>query len=352
MGFNFRLRKCINFSKFSQAGDTEIIPSLSNRLLKIDVAPNHPRGKILVGKISPIFQGLPDSISYKIYSGSEIFLLPELGTYSLRFTSSGALRFGAVRFFEKIGHLSDSELHQFQILLGKEAEMASSDTRNLINAVQTSTASIASNQAAQDSINSANAAAITAAQLAADNFNKEMIISEKFSLSAADFVAQLNGVYHAIVNLILVDGSKGVSLTLTDADGDDQGFSQLISPYMGDAQKACAEISASQLADNSYPLSLLCQGHKLISAPAVPPAGLSLGNGFTAEKNADILHIKGPTGNAIATIASVAEARFFSGKVYISFNAGNFAFMEPPDFIMQTSNSADFTASQATGVLI
>ena len=139
MTFNFRLRKCINFSKFSKAGNTEIIPALTSRLLRVDVSPTGSRKKILIGKITPIYQGFSDSVSYKIYSESQLILLPDIGMHSLRFVSSGMMKFGAVRFFEKIGQLSDTELRNVQILLGMVAEVAVTDVRNLESLVTSST---------------------------------------------------------------------------------------------------------------------------------------------------------------------------------------------------------------------
>ena len=95
--------------------------------------------------------------------------------------------------------------------------------------------------------------------------NREMLISEVFIVLANNFtLQQTSGLYHAVYSLTKVDGSKGVQLVLTDNDGDDQGLAQIISPYNGDYQKIAVELTASQLASNSYPLSFLCQGRKLL----------------------------------------------------------------------------------------
>lgn len=361
MAFSFRLRKCINFSKFSKAGNTEIIPVLTSRLLRVDVSPTGSRRKILIGKIIPIYQGFSDSISYKIYSESQLILLPEIGMYSLRFISSGVMKFGNVRFFEKIGQLSNTELRNVQSLLGMVAEMASADTRNLIQSIEATSATIAADKAAQEIINSTNAASIAAAQTVATEITEQMVINETFSLPQTAFIVQASGLYHAVMSLVKVDGSKGVQLSLTDADGDDQGFSQLISPYMGDTQKATVELTANQLADNAFPLSFLCQGRKLSAVggtPTTPPSqGTALQGGFVARLVGNVLTITNPMGVVITTSnADIASAYFNGGDriYYLTTDGGHGYVMYPYEGGPQWSNTtqADYDFAVNTGVSI
>ena len=135
MPFNYRLRGCINFTRLNKPGQTDVISPIVNRLLRVDVTAA-PGKKILVGRIIPIFQGVPDSISYKIYSDSELFLLPNLGQCSLRFISSGILKSGSVRFFEKIGRLSDTELRAVQTSLGLVLDIVTEDNLKLANIIK------------------------------------------------------------------------------------------------------------------------------------------------------------------------------------------------------------------------
>ena len=384
MAMNFRLRKVINFSRFSKAGNTEIIQSITNRLLRIDAPSSGSKRRILIGRISPIFQGIPDSISYKVYSGSELFLLPEIGLYSLRFISSGTMKSGSVRFFEKIGQLSNTELREVQSLLGMVLEMASADTRNLIQSIEATSATIAADKAAQDATNAANAAAIAAAQAAANTANsgveavntiatqisETMVINETFAVPMNAFIVQASGLYHAVLDLIKVDGTKGVQLSLTDADGDEQGFSQLISPYLGDVQKACVELTASQLTGNSYPLSFLCQGNKLSTVvgtpPVTPPTGgqvtginglpvngiVQFNSGHSIQKWDDSVVARGVMQETISAWSGVSEARAWNDKVYLLFSNGGIAAVEPPDFVLQIIPQDDWTKAQMMGDLI
>jgi hypothetical protein len=167
------------------------------------------------------------------------------------------------------------ELREFLI-------MASADTRNLIQQTEANAATILANKIAQDAANESNALLVAAAQLAADTANSsveavqatttelsgEMVINEAFTLPLNAFTLQASGLYHAILDLIKVDGSKGVQMSLIDNDGDEQGFSQLMANYGGDTQKVAVELTANQKNDSSYPLALLCQGRKLAAMVA------------------------------------------------------------------------------------
>lgn len=171
-----------------------------------------------------------------------------------------------------------------QLLIGID-NMPSADTRNLIQSIEANSATIAADKAAQEATNATNAAAIAAAQAAADMANSgvadvntvatqisdEMVINEPFSLPVTAFVLQASGLYHAVLDLIKVDGSKGVQMSLTDNEGDEQGFSQLIAKYSGNVQKVAVELTENQKNDSSYPLALLCQGRKLAAVVGGSP---------------------------------------------------------------------------------
>lgn len=253
----------------------------------------------------------------------------------------------------------------------------SSDTRNILQTFTNTATTIASNQAAQeaavvaqnvanvaqdtanaaqivaqDAANAAQAAATLAAQTAANTANAgvtavtattteisgNMVINEVFSIPSSAFVLQGSGLlpgsglYHAIMSLIKVDGTKGVQLSLTDSDGDDQGFSQLISPYLGDVQKATVELTASQFANNDYPLSFICQGCKLPAVTTPPSGGTNfkrLGNlnhwyqlvNTTLQYSND-----GVTADTNMDNYNVLEAFMLTnnGEVYVKYNDGTY----------------------------
>ena len=247
----------------------------------------------------------------------------------------------------------------------------SSDTRNILQTFTNTAATIATNQAAQeaavvaqnaanvaqdaanaaqivaqDAANAAQAAATLAAQTAANTANAgvtavtattteisgNMVINEVFSIPSSAFVLQGSGLYHAIMSLIKVDGPKGVQLSLTDSDGDAQGFSQLISPYLGDVQKATVELTASQFANNDYPLSFICQGCKLPAVTTPPSGGTNfkrLGNlnhwyqlvNTTLQYSND-----GVTADTNMDNYNVLEAFMLTnnGEVYVKYNDGTY----------------------------
>ena len=93
---------------------------------------------------------------------------------------------------------------------------------------------------------------------------EDMVTQDSFSINASDFV-MVGDFYHAIKPLVKVSGATPVQMSLTDSLGEEQGFSQLISPYLGDSMKACVEFNASQFADNTYPLTFCVQGKRISS---------------------------------------------------------------------------------------
>lgn len=142
--------------------------------------------------------------------------------------------------------------------------MAGSDTRKLQSDLQ----SIA--QAAQ-AANSAATAAATKATAAQAKVNTvegelisakaEMVQSREFELTQASFVLGQNEFgpcYIATVTHDLMGPS--VSMALLDADGDAQGYSQLIANKPGMLDKAMVELSTAQYAENSFPLNLVLHG--------------------------------------------------------------------------------------------
>jgi hypothetical protein len=152
-----------------------------------------------------------------------------------------------------------------QILLGLHT-MPSSDTRNVLEALETQGQTIlnqgntiASQQAALDAAN----LKLGTVETELVTVKTESLIQEEFSLSQSDFI--LSGTRWIASKLLeALDGSKSVQMSCIDADGDEQGFSQLMHPFMGDVQKAAVELSATQYAENAYPLSFLVQGNRKI----------------------------------------------------------------------------------------
>jgi hypothetical protein len=154
-----------------------------------------------------------------------------------------------------------------QILLGLHT-MPSSDTRNVLSAIeqqgQTITAqgnTITSQQALLDAAN----LKLGSVETELVTVKTESLIQEEFTLNQTDFTLN-NGRWTAFKMLAELNGTKAVQMSCIDADGDEQGFSQLMHPYAGDVQKVAVELSATQYAENAYPLSFLVQGNRKVSS--------------------------------------------------------------------------------------
>ena len=130
--------------------------------------------------------------------------------------------------------------------------MASSDTRQLIATIEQQALEALITREMTDAINVQNTA--TVATLAA--VKSELLTQEEYELVSASFVFR-NGFMVANVDHGLSGGK--VQMSLMDAQGDVQGFSQLIATS---PTKATVELTVSQHADNSYPLTFLLQGKK------------------------------------------------------------------------------------------
>lgn len=132
--------------------------------------------------------------------------------------------------------------------------MANSDMRTLLGGMGETKALVDSNKAAQDLTNlSTNQSIETVKALA--------LIQEVFQLNDDSFT--LTGqIYRAVVTMLTVDGTQGVGMSLTDAEGDEQ-LVQMVSGYDGAAQDVSVELTVSQWGSNSYPLTLICQGMRV-----------------------------------------------------------------------------------------
>ena len=262
-----------------------------------------------------------------------------------------------------------------QILSGIDL-MASADTRNLIQSIEATGAAIAADKTTQNAINSSNAAGIAAAQATASSANSgiaaintataqissEMVINESFQVSTTAFTLQPSGFYHAVLNLIKIDGVNGVQMSLTDSGGDEQGFSQLMIKYDGNAQKVAIEFTASQKNDSSYPLTLLAQGRKLttpvIPNPPDPAAGTVLESGFTARLLNQILTITNPDGTIAGESGADIIGAYFRGgdRIYVAsgFGSGYFyvTYNSTPSPTWVVSSEADYQLAVSTGTAI
>lgn len=211
---------------------------------------------------------------------SSVNELGESETYSLRFFPARYNYHCRVSVYEKsldidLGALSEKtglpiaflRLQNTQLLQVLEGfnTMASSDTRNLIAQLESTTAKadqgLAAAATAQASVDAVTATVSTVQSVVTD-IKESSLIQESFDLFVSMFT-QIGNVYRAVVPLQQIDGTKGVQLSLTDSDGEDQGFSQLISRYGEDDQKIAVELTATQYMDNTYPLRFLCQGQRI-----------------------------------------------------------------------------------------
>ena len=260
-----------------------------------------------------------------------------------------------------------------QILSGIDL-MASADTRNLIQSIEATGAAILADKNAQNAINASNTAAIVAVQTTASLTNSgiaaintataqissEMIINESFQVPSTAFTLQSSGLYHAVLDLIKIDGSNGVQLSLTDNGGDEQGFSQLMIKYGENTQKVAIEFTASQKNDSSYPLSLLCQGRKLTTVippnPPSPPLSAMLENGFTARLLDRILTITNSSGTVAGASGSDIVGAYFRGgdRIYAQSDYGYFSVLygATPSPTWALSSEADYQLAVSTGTAI
>jgi len=241
--------------------------------------------------------------------------------------------------------------------------MASADTRNLVQAVETANSTITADKATQDAINLANAQAIAAAQATADTANTgvaavntiatqitdEMVINEFFSVPVTAFVVQASGLYHAVLDLIKIDGSKGVQMSLTDASGDEQGFSQLMAKYQGDVQKCAVELTATQYSGSEYPMSLVCQGQRLMSAPTV--SGTPIGNGSSVSLADYVMTIKNSSGAITKTLTDVYQGWFTRNTIFVQYVNGTFTKIASP-FTTETPSTIEEWDSANGGIVL
>lgn len=130
--------------------------------------------------------------------------------------------------------------------------MANTDTRTTLAAIEA--AALKADQALTVGQGAQTKADLTANSLV--EAKTEMVLDRRFELSQAMFTLE-NGFMVADVTHDLTAGQPQMSLT--DAQGDEQGFAQLIAKSPSVAR---VELSMSQYNDNSYPLTFLCQGSK------------------------------------------------------------------------------------------
>ena len=148
-------------------------------------------------------------------------------------------------------------------------EMAQSDTRELVIALESLQASNVTTQATL----TATQATVNVVNATLGNVQGFMTQPEQFTIPKDRFnlvgTVRVQGVTHGL--------SVGqTQMTLIDSTGDIQGFAQLIAV---NSTQAAVELSATQWNDNAYPLTLLIHGRKPIQ-PTVR-AGVSIGAGGT-----------------------------------------------------------------------
>ena len=260
-----------------------------------------------------------------------------------------------------------------QILSGIDL-MKSADTRNLIQSIEANEEAITADRLAQNAINASNTAAIVAVQATASLANSgiaaintataqissEMIINESFQVLSTAFTLKPSGLYHAVLDLIKINGSDGVQLSLTDGGGDEQGFSQLMIKYGENMQKVAIELTASQKTDSSYPLTLLCQGRKLIVPIVTPPvvsSGVALQNGFIARLSSQLLTITNSSGVVVAESDPDIIAAYFRAsddRIYAASPDGYYylTYNSMPTPIWSSSTEADYQIAVSTGISI
>ena len=174
------------------------------------------------------------------------------------------------------------------------------------------------------------------------------------------FALKPSGLYHAVLDLIKIDGSNGVQLSLTDNGGDEQGFSQLMIKYGENMQKVAIELTASQKNDSSYPLTLLCQGRKLTAVippnPPSPPLSATLENGFTARLLDRVLTITNSSGTVAGASGPDIIGAYFSGgyRIHVQSDYGYFSVLygATPSPTWALSSEADYQLAVSTGIAI
>ena len=231
-------------------------------------------------------------------------------------------------------------------LLNGLRTMAQSDTRTAAAAILAAqTAADLANQTIVSVNDELNAVKSTVVSVTED-----MVTQDSFSVVASDFVI-VGDFYHAIKPLVKVSGSTPVQMSLTDSMGEEQGFSQLISPYLGDSMKACVELNASQFADDTYPLTFLVQGMR--AAVVAGSSATDLNNGFVATLENETLDVDTESGSEVYSINGVASARANQSgtQLHIAKVAGDYIWVSMPEFIVNASN-AGYYQEAATGIAV
>ena len=229
-------------------------------------------------------------------------------------------------------------------LLNGLRTMAQSDTRTAAAAILAAqTAADLANQTIVSVNDELNAVKSTVVSVTED-----MVTQDSFSVVASDFVI-VGDFYHAIKPLVKVSGSTPVQMSLTDSLGEEQGFSQLISPYLGDSMKACVELNASQFADNTYPLTFLVQGKRISTMAG--GASIDLGNGDSARLVSGTLTVIKSDGSELILESGVVEAFFYSFALYTLNSSGSYSYYTMPGFSQGSSNLGNWAVA-STGVPI
>ena len=204
--------------------------------------------------------------------------------------------------------------------------MASSDTRQLATALAASTAAQIATRTLVDAV----AAKATATDTTLTTATLGMVTQREYSLPSAAFTL-VNGVMTAEITHDF--NSTAIQMSLTDSSGDEQGFSQLTAKS---STKAIVELTPTQHADNSYPLTFLLQGKRIVVTGSTwykMAAGIyyyRLQNGFI-DRSTD-----GTTVDLAGIASGVTLAKMSSQSTYI--------YVTKADGIVYYFNSASLPA--------
>lgn len=311
--------------------------------------------------------GIYGSFIYLPYGTHEILLdVPHPGTpfdlelipnrfqfeYNLK-VSRRVLSPLALEMSEKWGiDASALELIPYQTLLTlKEINiMASSDTRNILSQVE---AAAAAAQAAQTKADSASTS-VTNLQTVVADVEVAMVTTETASKLKSDFSIMPNGSYIATYQLQALNGGSGVLAQVYDAQGDEQGFSQVILGYNGNPDMVAIELSATQHAENAYPLKIVFQGKR--NTASVPGATLTASSGFWEYSlTSGVLSVANTNTGTTAVIESnptalVVDAYLLNGAVYTLDTMGNYWYYQEPDHNKAASSSGNWATVIAQGI--
>ncbi len=266
---HWKLKRSLAFNSFTARSPKSMGLPMSGRLLRVEASfPSAKLNWIKAGSLFQIYRGLTPPSGTVIAFGQQFVTMSNLTPYTLLFRPVSWLPNGSLRIWEYIPTLTDRDLldlsvHQDGSILSTITqlftEIMSTDIRAQKKAIEDT---LAAAQAAQSSANTAQGAADTVAASLQNAVGTIQTIStemvRKFTsnpLSSNDFyLFTENGYFYATVNHGLNDSTPDIEVYDNDKE------KQSIQSMVVDSNTIKLELSANEMATNSFPLICICVG--------------------------------------------------------------------------------------------